>query len=178
MNTWRVIVISDSTQIALVVGSNRTGTSLLTEILLQKGFVVPGDTAEFFDYDTHECATFKKLSRRWDADEAKKFVDALPAGKVVLKYPKASYVIQRWLDLMPDARVIYVYRRQEEAVASNLKYSWKNWPLAFAARWWYRWEWRRGLNAMANLPVPVAFVTFDELKQSGDFDFPANFNWS
>ena len=170
--------ISDSNQIVLVVGSNRTGTSLLTEILLEKGFSVPGETAEYIDYDTHESKTFKKLSRHWDADEARQFVAAIPPGKFVLKYPKASRKIERWLDVMPDARVIYVFRPRRQAIESNLKYSWGSKPLAFIGRWLYRREWNRGLLALADISAPIAFVTFEELKLTRDFQFPESFGWS
>ena len=174
----RVEVISDSTQIVLVVGSNRTGTSLLTEILIEKGFKVPGETAWYIDYDTHESKVFKKLSQRWNTREARKFVESFPEGKLVLKYPKGSKIIHRWLEVMPKARVVYVFRRRDEAIASCLKYSWKGRPFAFAAKWFYRREWNRGLMAVVNLPVPVAFVTFDELKKTGSFEIPESFGWT
>lgn len=151
---------------------------MLTEILLKDGFVVPGESAAYIDYDTHESSKFKRLSRRWNAKEATEFVASLPQGKIVLKYPKASRVIDRWLELMPHARVIYVFRRRDEAVASNLKYSWRDRPLKVVAKWFFRWQWYRGLMAIANLPVPVAIVTFDELKKTKKFDIPANFDWS
>ena len=170
--------ISDSNQIVLVVGSNRTGTSLLTEILLEKGFSVPGGTAYFIDYDTHESETFKRLSRRWNEAEARDFVAGLPAGKLVLKYPKASKYIHRWLDLMPNARVVYVFRPRCVAIESNLKYSWRFKSLGFLGRWFYRWEWNRGLLALADVQVPFAFVTFEELLLTRDFQFPASFGWS
>jgi hypothetical protein len=160
------------------VGSNRTGTSLLTEILLEKGFAVPGDTASYIDYDTHESATFKRLSRHWNEGEARNFVAGLPPGKIVLKYPKASKHIHRWLELMPHARVIYVFRPRCSAIESNLRYSWRSKSLAFLGRWIYRMEWNRGLLALADVKVPIAFVTFDELRHTRDFQFPANFGWS
>lgn len=169
--------ISNQSQIVIIVGSNRTGTSLLTEVLSEQGFAVPGETAKSSDYDKYENADFKHLSRHWDGRKAREFVAGLPGGKVVLKYPKASYVLRRWLRLMPHARVVYVFRPREEAVASNIRYSWRIRSLEFLAKWIYRWQWYRGYHAVSNLPVPVAFVTFEELKRTRRFDIPQSFGW-
>ncbi len=167
-------------QIALVAGSNRTGTSLLAEILTRQGFRPPDAICdEYLDYTTHESKTFKEISRRWNSRKAREFVESFSeAGdKILLKYPKASYVLKRWIQLIPDARVIYVYRPREESVASRLANRWNGRPLTGIVRWIYRWEWTRGFLAMSNLPIPVCFVTFDELKLNQDFTPPASFGW-
>lgn len=165
-------------KIILIMGSNRTGTSLLTEILVKQGFGIPDDErAEYVDYDTYESKTFKELSRQWDQRRAIQFASRIPPGKWVLKYPKASRVAKRWLRVIPDACVIYVYRPRDESVESNLKYSWGRKPFRFFARWYYRREWTRGLLAMSNLNVPVAFVSFDELKKNPHFKIPTSFGW-
>lgn len=169
----------DKRQVVLVVGSNRTGTSLLTEVLIEQGFKVPkySRSAES-DYDTYECNEFKRLSRDWNQGDAEDLVRRLPTGRIVLKYPKASRVLRRWLELIPDARVIYVFRPREEAVESQLKNWWRDRPCRWLARWNYRWEWFRGYLAVSNLSVPVCFVTFEELKRTRSFDIPASFEWS
>ena len=85
---------------------------------MRQGFVVPDETNDYIDYKTHESVTFKKLTLDWNEDEARRFVSELPRGKVVLKYPKASRVIRNWLRLMPHARVLYVFRQRDEAIAA------------------------------------------------------------
>lgn len=165
-------------KVVIIAGSNRTGTSLLTEIMIHKGFSPPADVHEDNkEYATYESREFKEISRHWNIRRARRFVDRLAGDRIVLKYPKASYVLHRWLKLIPDARVIYVYRPREQAVASQIEHWWKPRPAAWLGRWIYRVEWTRGFLAMSNLPVPVCFVTFDELKCTGDLIFPKSFGW-
>jgi hypothetical protein len=167
-------------QVLIVAGSNRTGTSLLSSILVeQNGFEIPGAACtDATEYDTHECEEFRLISRKWNWQLASEFAEKLSGEKILLKYPKASYVLDRWLGLIPDARVVYVYRPREDAVESQLKNWWGNRPFKSLARWNYRHQWNRGFMAMANLRVPVCFVTFAELKARGTFEFPQSFNWT
>jgi len=165
-------------KIAIIAGSNRTGTSLLTEILIRKGFRPPPDLHhDSEEYATYESRRFKTISQRWNWREAREFAESLTGDKVVLKYPKASYVLHRWLKVLPDARVIYVYRPREEAVAKQVQNWWKGRSCAWLVRWIYRYEWTRGYLAMSNLNAPACFVTFEELKHTSDFRFPVSFAW-
>lgn len=166
-------------QIVIVAGSNRTGTSLLASILVdQKGFTIPGAACtDSTEYNTHECEEFRKISRHWDTKAATEFVEKLSGERILLKYPKSSYVLDRWLGLIPDARVIYVYRPREEAVESQLKNWWGDRPFKNIVRKMYNHQWNRGFMAMASLKVPVCFVTFAELKERETFEFPQSFNW-
>ncbi|MAG33596.1 MAG: hypothetical protein CL908_22185 [Deltaproteobacteria bacterium] len=167
-------------QLIIIAGSNRTGTSLLADILVeQKGFRVPDKPCDdATEYHTHESEQFRSLSRRWDEVRARRFVEDLEGDRILLKYPKASRVLERWLSLLPDARLIYVFRPREEAVESQVEHWWGRRRLPFVARWIYRRQWERGLLALADVKVPVCFVTFEELKRSGDFEFPASFGWN
>jgi uncharacterized membrane protein YbhN (UPF0104 family) len=169
-------------KIVLIVGSNRTGTSLLVEILLAANFRVPGDmVTDSRGYQVYESRQFKEISRRWNWKRARQFVDTLQGDQagdqIVLKYPKASRVLKRWLKLIPDARIIYVYRPREETVASQVKNFWGDRPGKFLARWLYRWEWIRGYMSVSDLSVPVDFVTFEELKRTRNWTPPASFGW-
>lgn len=166
-------------QVVIVAGSNRTGTSLLTELLIRDGFSPPaGEMVASEPYDVHESQQFKRISRHWNWEEARRFVESLEGEKIVLKYPKASFVLKRWLELIPDAKVVYVFRPQREAVESQIRNWWRPRPLEFLARWIYRYEWLRGYLAMRNLSVPVCFVTFEELKRAGRFSPPTSWGWS
>ena len=50
-------------QVVIVAGSNRTGTSLLTEILIRDGFSPPaGEMVASEPYDVHESQEFKRIS--------------------------------------------------------------------------------------------------------------------
>ena len=170
--------IAAQRQVIIVTGSNRTGTSLLVELLAQKGFLPPaGARVESEEYDVYESLEFKKISRKWDWLAAKEFVDNLPGGKIVLKYPKSSSVIRKWIELIEDAKIIYVFRPREEAVESQVRNWWRGRPLSFLARWIYRYEWLRGYLAVSSLPVPVHFVTFEELKYSKRIEFPSSWGW-
>lgn len=163
-------------QIVFVVGSNRTGTSLLTQRLQQLGVQLPSDlTNDSEEYPTYESAEFKALSRKWNRQRANSFIQSLPEGSIVLKYPKASYCIRRWLKIVPDARVIYVFRPREEAVQSQLNHWWRNRPFRFVARWIYRWQWLRGYLAVSNLPAPVWITTFAALKSQQELQLPRGF---
>lgn len=166
-------------KLVIIAGSNRTGTSLLSSILVSaKGFRVPGEADDAVEYRTHESEEFRSISSRWDASRARRFADGLEGDRILLKYPKASRVLDRWLELLPDARLIYVYRPREEAVESQMKHWWGRRPFGFLARWKYRQEWNQGLLALANVRVPVCFVTFEELKRVGDIEFPESFGWN
>jgi hypothetical protein len=54
-------------QITIIAGRNRTGTSLLMEILVRKGFQVPrGVQVRSEKYTVYENQEFKKMSRLWN----------------------------------------------------------------------------------------------------------------
>ncbi|WP_182865109.1 sulfotransferase [Rhodopirellula sp. JC639] len=165
-----------SRTIVFVVGSNRTGTSLLTEKLLDLGFQIPQDvTSDSTEYPTYESARFKAISRKWNWEQAERFIDSLPEGRVVLKYPKASYRIRRWIRLVPDAKLIYVFRPREEAVQSQLQHWWGDRPFKFLIWCVYTLQWIRGYLAISNLPIQVWITTFATLKSSEDFQVPMAF---
>ena len=128
-------------------------------------------------YAVYESAEFKRISREWDEAAAERFVDALPDNPVVLKYPKASRVLRRWLRLIPDARVIYVFRPRSESVESQMKNWWGRRPFRLIGRLIYHWEWLRGYLAVSNVSVPVWFVTFAALKADRNIEFPADFGF-
>lgn len=165
-------------RVLFVVGSNRTGTSLFTTLVIARGFSVPGNADVVSEeYSVHENSDFKNISRNWNTARAKKFVDTLENGQYVLKYPKASYVIDRWLELVPDARVAYVFRPMDEAVASQIKHWWGDRPFKWLAKIIYRYQWIRGMLALRKLRVPVMFISFEELKSAGTFEFPQSWGW-
>jgi hypothetical protein len=95
----------------------------------------------------------------------------------VLQYPQASLVLNKWLTLLPEAKVIFVFRPMEESVNSQIRNWWKDRPCKFLVRWIYRYERLRGYLAMRNLSIPVCFVTFQELKETKDFYFPRSWGW-
>ena len=92
-----------------------------------------------------------------------------------MKYPKASRRIRQWLELVPDARVIYVFRPREEAVQRQLDEWWKGRPLRWLVRWIYRWQWTRGYLAIADLPAPVWVTTLAALRADRDLKLPKEF---
>lgn len=163
-------------KIVFVVGSNRTGTSLLTEKLNKLGFQIPQDATLYSgEYPTYESAEFKAISRKWDSERAEKFIDSLPEGLIVLKYPKASYRIHRWIRLVPDGKLIYVFRPRDEAVQSQLQHWWCGRPFQLIVTWIYRWQWIRGYIAISNLPIPVWITTFAALQSDDDLHLPKAF---
>jgi hypothetical protein len=166
-------------QIAIVTGSNRTGTSLLASLLVeQHGFHVPGtECSDATEYRTFECEEFRRLSRRWNWEQAERFAASLGTGKVILKYPKSSRVIKQWLTVIPDARVMYVFRPREEAVESQIRNWWGARPCRWFARCIYRYQWDAGLSAMGAVQAPIAFYTFRDLQQTRSVRVPSDFEW-
>lgn len=170
--------VEKSRKIVIVTGSNRTGTSLMVELLVGKGFHPPeGEMVNSREYNVYECTEFKNISRDWSWQKAKEFVNSIEGEKVVLKYPKSSKVISKWMSLLPNAKIIYVFRPRGEAVNSQIINWWKDRPFAFIARLIYNYEWIRGYLAVSNLKVPVHFVTFEELRYTKNFNFPKCWEW-
>lgn len=151
--------------IVIIAGSNRTGTSYIAEILVNNGGYIPNIEKAKLEYNTYEDKNFKGLTKeliknRYNKQKLLEFKMSLPKNKlIILKYPKASLVINKWLEIFPNAKYIYVLRNPAKSLWKSVsKFGHYILPLWF--KYWK--EYNKGYNNMINIRN-LYIISFERL---------------
>jgi hypothetical protein len=161
--------------IVLIAGSNRTGTSLVAKILFENGFEIPNIDNDNNQYIVYESKIMRRIAecRKLGGKVIWENVKNLIKGKMILKHPKSSFMIEEWEKNFPDAKFIYVLREPRMAIWKQVQ-TWGHFFLPFWGKYWN--EYNNGYRKMMgvkNLYI-ISYerlLKFPELEKKKLLDF-------
>jgi len=174
----------------LIVGSPRSGTTLLQRILLTDSRCAGGQESHFFSTFGVVLREFDRkramprphgLACYWTREEAVAHLRQLwisACGPVLSARPDARYLVEKtpdhalWLDVaadvVPNARVLHVVRDSRAVVASLLRAGRSEWGRPWAPKSLDAaiQVWRRHVEAALSSPLPTHVVCTEDLVEN------------
>lgn len=119
----------------VVVGSGRSGTHSITDLLQQAGLDAVHEPEQFAVVEM----VYYWVQRMWPDDDIKTVLSQIEWPEVVVHH-KLTEVIPLIAELWPEVKFVWVTRNAKDTVASMIKKGWYNpdddwWPPVYV--WWW-----------------------------------------